>query len=60
MNTRTTTEATQTLTPFTTTERRALRALQTRYNPTTRVFSDHELTQLRFLRWLVQTGRLTR
>jgi hypothetical protein len=40
-------------------ERRALRTLQTRYPRDHALFSNRELADLRFLRWLVHSNRLT-
>jgi hypothetical protein len=36
----------------------ALRGLRARYRESRDLFSAHEMAHLRFLRWLVQTGRL--
>jgi hypothetical protein len=44
---------------FTAVERRALQNLRTRYDKNADFFSHRELAHLSFLRWLVQTGRLT-
>jgi hypothetical protein len=44
---------------FTRAERRALQALHTRYQEDAGLFSRQERAQLLFLRWLVQTGRLS-
>ena len=46
--------------PFTQGEQRALRTLRARYQQDHDLFSPPELARLRFLRWLVQTGRLAR
>jgi hypothetical protein len=43
---------------FTATELHALQQLRTRYMQVHDFLSVHELARLRFLRWLVQTGRL--
>jgi hypothetical protein len=43
---------------FATQELRALRMLRTRYEEGGDLFSAHEMAHLRFVRWLVQTGRL--
>ena len=43
---------------FTATELHALHQLRTRYAQVHDFLSVHELARLRFLRWLVQTGRL--
>lgn len=47
-------------TTFTAPERRALPTLHTRCLQGWDVFSNKELKQLRFLRWLYRTGRLKR
>lgn len=39
-------------------EQKALAALRARYDESQDVFSRRELASLRFLRWLVRTGRL--
>lgn len=44
--------------PFTHAERQALRALRRRYQQERDLFSAAEHARLRFLRWLVRTGRL--
>lgn len=46
--------------PFTPAEQHALRSLRARYQQDRDLFSPSELARLRFLRWLVQTGRLAR
>jgi hypothetical protein len=43
---------------FSTSERRALRALRARYQQNRDLFSTRELAYLRFLRWLYRTGQL--
>jgi hypothetical protein len=43
---------------FTHTQRRALRVLRAYYRQHCDLFSAAELAHLRFVRWLVQTGRL--
>ena len=43
---------------FTTSERRMLRALRSRYAVDNDRFSEKELEQLNFLRWLYQNGRI--
>ena len=48
------------LAPFTPTEQQALRTLRAHYRQDRDLFSLSELARLRFLRWLVQTGRLAR
>jgi hypothetical protein len=47
---------TQTTAIFTPQERKSLRALRARYNQDRDVFSNRELSQLRFLRWLYHNG----
>jgi hypothetical protein len=54
----TTTTATTTTT-FTPLEQEVLQALRARYHQDHDLFSDSELEQLRFVRWLYQTGRLS-
>jgi hypothetical protein len=44
---------------LTTEERRTLDALRERYRGDRDLFSARELARLRFVRWLVQSGRLT-
>jgi len=57
MSTETTiTTSSSTLTPA---EKRALRALRTRYQQDPDLFSRRERAHLLFLRWLYRTGRLT-
>ena len=46
-------------TTFTPLERRALRSMRARYQKDPDLFSNEERDQLRFLRWLCQTGRLS-
>jgi hypothetical protein len=48
------------LSPFTPEEQRVLYALRRHYQQDRDLFSPSELARLRFLRWLVQTGRLPR
>lgn len=43
---------------FTSVERSALQALRARYRQDHDLFSTRELAQLRFFRWLHETGRL--
>ena len=43
---------------FTPAQWQALHALHTRYQQDCDLFSNRELTRLRFVRWLYQTGRL--
>ena len=57
MTTVTTTTSPETI--LTRAERRALRSVRSRYAEHLDLFSSHELYHFRFLRWLVQTGRLT-
>ncbi len=43
---------------FTPTQRAALRQLRARYRAGGDLFTAPELARMRFLRWLIQTGRL--
>ena len=52
------TAAIQTRTRFTAAKRRALRGLCVRYREQRDLFSAIELSRLRFVRYLVQSGRL--
>jgi hypothetical protein len=45
---------------FSATEWRALLALRARYQRDCDLFADQGMRRLRFTRWLVETGRLTR
>lgn len=45
---------------FTPAEQRALRTLRARYQQDRDLFSPSEFARLRFLRWLIQSGRLAR
>ncbi len=48
------------LAPFTPAEQRVLHTLRAQYRQDRDLFSPSELARLRFLRWLVQAGRLVR
>jgi hypothetical protein len=54
----TTETATDTATTLTAAEKRALRTIRNRYREDRDIFSERELTKLRFIKWLVQNGRL--
>ena len=54
------TPASDLLAPFTPDEQRVLYALRTHYRQDHDLFSPSELARLRFLHWLVQSGRLAR
>ena len=53
------TAVTTRISTFSPAEKRALRALRTRYQQDGDLFSRRERAQLLFLRWLYQTGQLT-
>jgi hypothetical protein len=58
MTTQTPTVPASTPSTFTPAERRALRALRTRYCEDHDLFTASEMARLRFLRWLAHTGHL--
>ena len=53
------TTTTTEVTTFTQIEKRALRSMRSRYQKDPDLFSSRERDQLRFMRWLYQTGRLS-
>jgi hypothetical protein len=58
MTTQTPTAPASTPPTFTPAERRALRALRTRYHEDRDLFTPSEMARLRFQRWLAHTGHL--